>query len=420
MNSVVTRLSRRLLLPLMFGWSSFAFAADPIALGMNLPRTGQYAQEGLMQMRGALLAVEEINQAGGVLGRPLELLERDSASNPERAQRNVDELAGEGARMLFGGASSAVAIAAGQRARERGLLYFGTLTYSNDTTGAAGHRYMFRESYNAWMAARVLSAQLQEQFAGKRYYYVTADYTWGHSTEQSMRHFTDTASAETHGATLVPFPNASLRELREALQKAKDAEPEVLVLVLFGEQMVKAMGLVRQLGFDNVQIVVPNLTLSMVEQAGPAVMAGVIGAVPWAWNVPQQFGYARGEAFVSDFAARYETYPSSSAASAYSIVYQWADAVTRAGSLDSEALIRALEGHSYELLKDTQTWRAFDHQNLQTVYAVRIKPRAEVMADPLRQDYFEILGALPGEQAAQTLEQWQEVRRGAGQPLRLQ
>ena len=74
MNSVVPRLSRRLLLPLMFGWSSFAFAADPIALGMNLPRTGQYAQEGLMQMRGALLAVEEINQAGGVLGRPLELV----------------------------------------------------------------------------------------------------------------------------------------------------------------------------------------------------------------------------------------------------------------------------------------------------------------------------------------------------------
>ena len=168
MSPFIARLSRCLLPTLLFGWSSLAFAADPIYLGLNLPRTGQYAQEGLMQMRGALLAVDELNQAGGVLGRPLQLLERDSASNPERARRNVDELANEGARMLFGGASSAVAIAAGQRARERGLLYFGTLTYSNDTTGAAGHRYMFRESYNAWMAARVLSAQLQKQFAGKR------------------------------------------------------------------------------------------------------------------------------------------------------------------------------------------------------------------------------------------------------------
>ncbi|HCP05322.1 MAG TPA: branched-chain amino acid ABC transporter substrate-binding protein, partial [Pseudomonas sp.] len=71
------------------------------------------------------------------------------------------------------------------------------------------------------------------------------------------------------------------------------------------------------------------------------------------------------------------------------------------------------------LLKDTQTWRAFDHQNLQTVYAVRIKPRAEVMADPLRQDYFKIIGQLSAEEAAQTLEQWQAERKAAGQPLRL-
>ena len=121
-------------------WAGLAGAAEPIAIGLNLPRTGQYAQEGLMQMRGAMLALDEINQAGGVLGRPLELLERDSASNPQRAVRNVDELADAGARMLFGGASSAVAIAAGKRARDRGLLYFGTLTYSNDTTGRDGQR----------------------------------------------------------------------------------------------------------------------------------------------------------------------------------------------------------------------------------------------------------------------------------------
>jgi len=148
-------------------------------------------------------------------------------------------------------------------------------------------------------------------------------------------------------------------------------------------------------------------------------MAGVLGAVPWTWNVPREFGFERGEQFVSTFAEHYQTYPSSSAASAYSIVYQWADAVERSGSLESEGLIRALEGHSYQLLKDTQTWRAFDHQNLQTVYAVRIKPRAEVMADPLRQDYFKIIGQLSAEEAAQTLEQWQAERKVAGQPLRL-
>ena len=76
-----------------------------------------------------------------------------------------------------------MAIAAGERARDHGLLYFGTLTYSNDTTGKNGHRYMFRECNNAWMSAKVLGQYLNKTLPDKRYFYVTADYTWGHTTE---------------------------------------------------------------------------------------------------------------------------------------------------------------------------------------------------------------------------------------------
>src|SRR5690606_33125435 len=110
----------------------------------------------------------------------------------------------------------------------------------------------------------------------------------------------------------------------------------------------------------------------------------------------------------------------SSAASAYSIVHQWADAVARARSLDSEALIKALEGHRYSLLKDQQEWRAFDHQNVQTVYAASVKPRDEAMKDPLKQDYLEIVHRLSAAEAAPSLAEWQAERRAAGQPPTLQ
>lgn len=395
-------------------------AADPILLGLNAPRSGEYEQEGLMQARGAMMAVEEINQAGGVLQRPLALLERDTASRPAQAVDNVNKLAAEGAQMLFGGASSAVAVAAGKRARDLGLLYFGTLTYSNDTTGKDAHRYMFRESYNAWMASRVLGQQLTEQMPDSRYFYVTADYTWGHTTEQSMRHFTGTDDVSEHGRMLIPFPTSMQKDLRVAMQAAVEAKPDVLVLVLFGDQMVNGMRMAHQMGLTkSTQIVVPNLTLSMVEQAGPALMEGVLGASAWTWNVPYVYNHPRGQAFVERFVERYQTYPSTTAASAYSIVYQWADAVTRTGSLDSERLISALEGHEYQLLKDTQSWRVFDHQNIQTVYAVRIKPRAQVMLDPLRQDYFELLADMPGEEAAMSKERWLAERRAHNQPEQL-
>ncbi|MGE8501477.1 MAG: ABC transporter substrate-binding protein [Pseudomonas sp.] len=408
-------------LALWAGITACAQAAEPITLGLNYPRTGPYKEEGLAQMRGALLAIDEINAAGGVLGRPLRLSSKDTASRPAKAEKNVDKLAAEGAAMLFGGASSAVAIAAGKRAKEHGLLYFGTLTYSNDTTGKDGHRYMFRECNNAWMSAQVLGQYLSKTQPNKRYFYVTADYTWGHTSEASLRHATATDDVGQHASVRVPFPGARLADYTDALTQAASSNADILALVLFGEDLVRAMRIAKDLGLtERMQIVAPNLTQSMVEQAGPELMQGVVGTEPWTWRVPALEKSVRGEAFVQAFKSRYEMYPSSSAASAYSIVQQWADAAKRANSLDSEALIKALEGHRYTLLKDEQQWRAFDHQNLQTVYAVRVKPRDEVLKDPLKQDYFEIVDRLDANSALPSLAQWQAERSAGGQPPTLQ
>lgn len=414
-------MKRSILLALGLGFCLAAEAADPITLGLNHPRTGSYKEEGLSQMRGALLAIEEINAKGGVLGRPLKLSSRNSASRPDKAVANVDKLADEGVAMLFGGASSAVAIAAGKRAKERGLLYFGTLTYSNDTTGKDAHRYMFRECNNAWMSAQVLGQYLNEHLPDKRYFYITSDYTWGHTSESSLRQATGTQDNRQHPGIKTAFPGARLSDYREALTQVAKSDTEVLVLVLFGEDLVRAMRIADELGLNKkMQIAVPNLTLSMVETAGPDIMRGVLGTEPWTWRVPDLEGSAAGQQFVEHYDERYQTHPSSSAASAYSIVYQWADAATRARSLDSERIIEALEGHRYSLLKDEQQWRTFDHQNLQTVYAVRVKPREDVLKDRFKQDYFDIVHRLTGEQAAPSLAEWQAERRAAGQPLTLQ
>ena len=86
-------MKRTTLLALGLGFCLAVEAADPITLGLNYPRTGSYKEEGLSQMRGALLAVDEINARGGVLGRPLQLATRNSASRPEKAVANVDKLA---------------------------------------------------------------------------------------------------------------------------------------------------------------------------------------------------------------------------------------------------------------------------------------------------------------------------------------
>ena len=394
-------------------------SAAVVKIGLNYPETGPYSVQGLAQLRATEMAVEEINQSGGILGRKIELVVRDSESKASLAKKNVEDLFdNEGVEMILGGSSSAVAIAGGKAAKSRDKLYFGTLTYSNATTGVQGHKYIFRECYNAWMGAKVLSEYLKEHFSGKRYYYVTADYTWGWTTEASIRKFSRTLDKKRHKRVLTPFPGATRENFQEALTKAASSRAEVLVLVLFGKDMAEAVKLAAEMGLKKkMSIVVPNLTLGMAASAGPKAMEGVVGALPWSWKVPFTYNYAKGMAFVKDFADKYESYPSTSAASAYTIMYQYKEAVERAGGFDTKSVIAMLEGHKYTTLKDEQVWRAFDHQSIQTVYEVRCKPEAQVLQDKYKQDYFEIIKAMPGEKAARSKDRWNRTRKAAGLQL---
>ncbi|EHY77174.1 hypothetical protein PstZobell_07025 [Stutzerimonas stutzeri ATCC 14405 = CCUG 16156] len=395
-----------------------AHAAKPIRLGLNYPSTGNYKSEGLELSRGAMLAVEQINQGGGVLGRPLELVSLNSAARAEKAQANVERFASQGAAMVFGGANSEEALSAGQRARELGLLYFPTLGYANEITGRDGHRHLFRESNSAWMSARVLGEYLSWHMPNRRYHYISLDDAWGRSMEQALREATKSRDRARHGYSKIAERGARRGDYQAALQKAAASEADVLVIVLLGEDLVQTMRLAQTLDLGKrMQIIVPNLTQSIVEQAGPMVMEHVIGTEAWTWRVPKLVESAAGQAFVDRYIAQHQAYPGSTAASAYGIVQQWAAAAQRAGKLDSAAVIAAMENHRYRLLKDEQYWRDFDHQNVQSIFAVRVRSRSEIMQDRFKQDYFTIIHRMDGEEAAPSLDDWQQER---GDQLQLQ
>ena len=195
----------------------------------------------------------------------------------------------------------------------------------------------------------------------------------------------------------------------------------MLVLVEFGTDLSTAIDIASAWGLkQRSQVVVPNLTLPVAEHSGPENMAGVVGALPWDWKVPYVYDFPRGKQFVETFASRYHRYPGTAAASAYTILHEYRAAVERAKSFESAPVIRALEGHAYTLLKDRQLWRDFDHQSVQTVYAVRCNPPSVVRSDRFKLDYFDIVDTLAGEDAAQTRAEWEAARRRAGKPLTLE
>ena len=394
-------------------------AGDKVLICLNYPESGPYQKQGLDEWRAAEIARIEINASGGILGKQVEFRPFDSKSNPSVSENNVIQAIDRmGVEMVFGGVSSGVAVAVSKICQEKGIPFFATLTYSTATTGAAGHRYTFRECYNAWPAAKATASYLNKNFQGKKYFYITADYTWGWTTEASFRKFTNTEDKKRFPSIRTPFPSS---DFTAALKAAKRAKPDVLVLILFGQEMATAVRTAAAMGMkEQMQIVVPNLTIGMAERGTPQAMQGVIGALPWTWKVPYQYNYARGKEFVEKFVQRFNRYPGTAGASAYTIMYEYKAAVERAGSFDPPKVVKALEGHSYQLLKDKQVWRDFDHQSIQTVYVVRCNPPDVVMKDKYHLDYFEIISSTPGDEAFRTRGEWNAARSEAGMPTYLE
>lgn len=411
----MTTTSRTLLNLIFLLLPTCALAAEPVLIGLNYPATGRLKEDGISEAMGAQLAADEINAAGGILGRKVELIMANTASKPEKSVENVRAMAEQGAVMVFGGATSPVAIAGGKEAAKYKIPYFGTLTYANETTGVEGQRYMFRECHNAWMIGKALAKYINTNLDGEKFFFVTADYIWGTSTESSLRELAGLQDEQRHAGVRISFPKPRQSEIDSALRAAEASGAKVLVLIQGGEDLIISLQRLRDMNLtEQFTIIAPSVTLGMARLAGATLMENVISTSPWEWSVPYQFDYARGKAFVEAFSERFQQYPASPAASAYSILHQYKDAAERAGSFNGEKIIAALENHTYTGLKDQQTWRGFDHQNVQTIYVIKGKQRDDVMKDKYHSDFFEVIEQVNGQEAAISYDEWVAERKKAG------
>lgn len=356
---------------------------DKPVIGINVPLSGPYKQLGKDQLNAYKLAIERANEQGGVLGKKIEYKVKDTQTNPRVAKKNALQLINEEqAVMLTGGSSSSVAMAQGDVCQKQGVIFMAAMTHSSATTGfmvkegqygeQKAHRHTFRWHFNAWMTQKALNPYLRQEIGGgKDYFYITVDYTWGHSLESAFQHATESAGSDTVGSVNTKLGQ---KDFTEAVQKAKEADPDILVLTLFGGGMIKAAKQVHEMGVDkDTQVIIPSMELNAAHAIGPETLKNVISTTQWFWGLQDK--YPGSKKFVKLYRSRYNKPPGQSAASAWTAFQEWASAVERAGSFSSEEVIKALEGHTFKLLKDEEKWRSWDHQAISSVYVIQGKSK---------------------------------------------
>ena len=154
---------------------------------MDNPLTGSYAATGKNELVGCQMALDEINAKGGILGRPVELLVEDSSSGDagtavQKARKLIDS---DKVDFLLGNVNSALSLAMAQVSNEKGVLQIVPGGHTDAITGASCHWNVFRVCNTTQMEAAAVCAALIKEY-GKKFYYITPDYAFGHTLESGM------------------------------------------------------------------------------------------------------------------------------------------------------------------------------------------------------------------------------------------
>src|SRR6267142_2012383 len=251
-----------------------AQTADVIRIGHLTPRTGFLGPLGEYAVMAIDLAVEEINAAGGMMGRKVEVLKEDSV-NPQTASTKAERMIErDKVACIIGEISSASCLTIAQVASRTKTLFINTGGNSDALRGKDCQRYMFHvESQNSMYVKTVGRSFLRDGLVkGKKWYSLTADYAFGHDLLKVSKRFMEANGGNFAGDDLVP---TDATDFSGYLLKIREAKPDLVVINLAGNQITNFLkqyaefGLtfpVGGFGFDTAQAWADYISMKIVAQ----------------------------------------------------------------------------------------------------------------------------------------------------------
>jgi branched-chain amino acid transport system substrate-binding protein len=371
------------------GRASIAAAGEPIKIGILDPLSSPYKTSSIHDVHGANVAVDLFNKKGGVLGRPIVMLEADDASNPDTAMKAATKFIKEDrVDVLMGTFNGDCALAVSALAQKENTLFMVTGSYLPELTGAACNRHTFVFMPNARMMAQAVVPHIAKAY-GTRWYMITASTLDGKTAAQAMLDAGKSQDVDFVGETVTPFGST---DFAPAFIEAKAKNPTVIILNLYGWDLVHALKAYTRLELAKEKIGVGGLISGeqIGRPLGYANNAGIWGLI-WDPKVNTE-GSRR---FIQGVIDKYNHTPTSRCYLGYAAMTQILEAMQRAGSTDTAGLIKELEGHEFDGLKaGKSSFRAWDHQHVQDVLV------GEAFGKELGLGHYKILATVPGDAIA--------------------
>ncbi len=377
-----------------------AWAADNVKIGMDNPLTGTYAALGKNEQYGAQLALDQINAKGGILGRKAELLIEDSTSGDagtavQKARKLIDR---DKVNFLIGNINSALAAAMANVAYEKSVLHVIPGGHTDPITGANCHWNVFRVCNTTQMEANAVAGTLIKT-AGKKWYYITPDYAFGHTLQAGLEKAAAKLGGSKVGGDLTPLGTT---DFSSYLIKAQASNPDVIIFLVAGDDAVNALKQAVQFGLDKkTHIAGAQQELEVLLGLPPEARIGT-WVFEWYWNQPNT-------PHVADFVAEVRKrtgghVPTARTWFGYAAIWTCALAAEQAKSLEAVKMAKALQGFKLppevSLMPDGAYYRAAQNQLIPNQFVGTAQSKG---ADP--EDLFKVTEVTKGLETAGTLEE---------------
>jgi len=362
--------------------------ADAIRIGHLTPLTGFLGPLGEYAVMGVKLAAEEVNAAGGVLGRKIELVMEDSV-NPQTASAKAERLVErDKVAMIIGEISSASGLAIGQVANRTKTVFINTGCNSDALRGASCNPFMFHiEAANSMYVEGVGNYLLRDNLVkGKSWYTLTADYAFGHDLARVARGFLEKNGGKLAADELVP---TDATDFSPYLLKIRQARPDIVASNLAGNQITNFIKQYAEYGL-NFPVVGFGFDTVVAWGAGKGNFSGIW---PLVWH--HLVDTPSTKAYVGAFQKKYGKLPDNQSWGDYNALKIVAQSMNETKSADPQKLAEHLrKGAKFDVMKSREAYfRAYDNQMVMEMYAVRAKEPGK-MKDQF--DIYEPLGSVPG------------------------
>ncbi len=363
----------------------------PLVIGLTMDASGQFGASGMDERLGAMLAIREFNDKGGVLGRRIEALHMDTETTPATGSRIAERMITRNeAAVLIGAVHSGVANAISQVAQKYGTVFFNTNSSSPTEAGRDCHRVKFvwdgnGTNFNHAIVKNALRVN------GRNWVLLTNDYVWGHNTSKSTRALVEANGGKVVDELMVP---QNTRDFSSFLLKLQQIKPHVVATAVGGDdikalrQQVVQSKLDKRFAWINNQQDWPD-----VYGLGPDAVFGVFGTT-WYYRLDLPG--------VKEFVAKYQkTYPGVQIKvpgnvflNGYLATREYLRVVEETGSTNNIAVIKKLEGRKMsaaDRMQHHDAWiDAATHQVQQTIYMASYND-----APAEKDDIFKILTSVP-------------------------